>query len=235
MTHDVDTDRGVIVVFAKVPRPGFVKTRMCPALSPEQAALLYAHLLDDVLATTASAARSLGLDAVLTVHPADGCVELAPHAPADFRIVAQRGRSLGERMQHATLEAAAAGYTRVLLRGSDSPVLGRRQLAAAVDALDEHDLVVCPDRDGGYSLIGLREPTRGLFDHPMSTRSVLEDTLANARAAGLRTHSLATSFDLDTVEDLRRLAAARERGDADSCPRLLDYLDEQRLWPHTSA
>ena len=70
----------------------------------------------------------------------------------------------------------------------------------------------------------------GLFDHAMSTPSVLEDTLANARRLGLRSRVLGESFDLDRIEDLRWLADARVAGGASLCPNTLAYLDEHDLW-----
>jgi hypothetical protein len=219
-----------VIVFAKAPRPGSVKTRMTPPLTPEQAAALYGHMLDDVLETTARIVAALDLDAVLALHPAESCAELAHRAPTCFRVVAQCGTGLGERMAHAAAEAGAAGARRILLRGSDSPVLGRAHFEAALDALDEHDLVVSPDSDGGYGLVGMRAPHDGLFDHPMSTQTVLEETVANAGRLGLAVQLLESSFDLDTVEDLRELERARAAGRASTCPRTLAYLDGAGLW-----
>jgi len=226
----VTPDRGVIVMFAKRPEPGRVKTRMSPQLTPEQAAQLYACLLDDALEATSVAARQQGLEAVLAVHPAGACGELAARCPPLFRVVAQRGADLAARMEHAVAEAAAGGARRILLRGSDSPTLDSAVVGEALEALDRVDLVVCPDRDGGYSLIGLREPVRGLFSHPMSTGSVLEDTLANAARAGLTVHSLAPRFDLDRIGDLRWLADARRDPHPPPCPRTLAFLDEYDIW-----
>ena len=173
--------QGVLVVFAKRPTPGRVKTRMCPPLSPEQAAELYAAMLQDVLVASQAAARMLGLDPVLAVDPPGSAPDLARMCPAGFRVVAQRGADLSERMAWAAAEAAASGATRILLRGSDSPALSAEGIGAALAALDEHDLVICPDRDGGYTLVGLRGVTPGLFDHAMSTASVLVHCIASAK------------------------------------------------------
>lgn len=222
--------QGVIVVFAKAPRAGLVKTRMTPPFSPEAASELYAHLLDDVLHATAEFSRVLSLEPIVAVYPPDARAEIAACAPKDFRIIAQRGRDLGERMSWAMREAAAAGARRILLRGSDSPVLSGDVVTAVLDRLATADVAICPDLDGGYSLIGVRRPSPGLFDHPMSTGTVLEDTLANAKALGLRSEVLPPSFDLDTAEDLKELVAARERGDTTLCPRLLAYLDAGDCW-----
>lgn len=222
--------QGAIIVFAKAPRAGFVKTRMTPPFSPEAAAELYAHLLEDVLHATAEFSRVLSLEPVVAVYPPDACMEIAGRAPPDFRIIAQRGRDLSERMTWAMREAAAGGARRILLRGSDSPVLSGDVVADVLDRLATADIAICPDLDGGYSLIGLRRPQPGLFDHLMSTRTVLEDTLANARDLDLHSEVLPPSFDLDTAADLGELAAARERGDATLCPRLLAHLDACDGW-----
>lgn len=231
----MSTARGAIVVFAKAPRPGFVKTRMSPPFSAEQAARLYQNLLDDVLAATAEFAQQLALDPILTVYPADARRELANLCPPVFRVISQHGRDLGERMSWAARQAAAGGAESILLRGSDSPVLGGDIVGELLEHLADADIVICPDRDGGYSLIGMRRPVAGLFDHPMSTRSVLDDTLANVSALGLRAKVMAPSFDLDTAADLAELAACRERGDASLCPRTIHYLDEIGAWEMCGA
>lgn len=222
--------RAVLVVFAKAPRPGLVKTRMSPPLSSQDAAELYGHLLDDVLAASRDFGRALGVELVVAVHPPEGLSEIAQRAPQAFRVVAQRGRDLGARMTWAVAEQAAAGASLILLRGSDSPALSGDTVASALEQLDESDLVVSPDLDGGYNLVGLRAPIAGLFDHPMSTTSALQDTLANADVLGLRTRILESGFDLDTVEDLPQLARVRRRGAAPLCPRTLAYLDAHDWW-----
>lgn len=224
-----------VVVFAKAPRAGEVKTRMSPPLTPQQAAQLYAALLDDVLEATAAWARALGLTAVLAVHPPQARGELARRAPSGFRAVAQRGADLGARMEWAAAEAAAGGARRILLRGSDSPVLGAATAATALAALEQVDIALCPDRDGGYGLVALRRPCAGLFSHPMSTRHVLADTLAAASERGLGVRLLEPSFDLDAIGDLRALAAARAAGVADACPRTLAWLDAADAWRLTGT
>lgn len=221
---------GTVVVFAKQPRPGRVKTRLCPPFEPAQAARLYAALLDDVLEATALAAAALSLTPVLAVDPPEACAAMARRAPTPFRVVRQRGAGLGPRMEWAAREAAAAGAAPILLRGSDSPLLDTEVLRRALGALQRADLVLVPDRDGGYQLVGLRRPLRGLFAHPMSTATVLEDTLDRARRAGLSCEQLAPSFDIDTAADLALLAAARSPAAERLCPRTLAVLDAENLW-----
>jgi rSAM/selenodomain-associated transferase 1 len=223
--------RGTVIVFAKVPEPGRVKTRLQPAFSVEQATEFYAAMLSDVLEATAAFACELGLAAVVAIHPWELGGQILPLVPVGLRIVPQRGVNLAARMGWAIREAAAEGTRRILLRGSDNPTVDLDAFRDALDALEVVDLVLRPDRDGGYGLVGVRCPIPSLFDHAMSTRSVLADTLANADALGLRSHVLRPSFDIDTVRDLADLAQARLEGRAGTCRRTLAYLDGNRLWP----
>jgi rSAM/selenodomain-associated transferase 1 len=227
--------RGVLLVLAKEPEPGQVKTRMVPPLSPQQASDLYFEMLQDVLIASGRIAFEIGLAPILAVHPPHAASALARSAPTEFHVVPQRGADLGARMEWAIREAAASGADRTLLRGSDSPILDLEQIEAALVSLDDFDLVISPDLGSGYNLLGVRKPTPGLFNHPMSTRTVLEDTLANAAALGLRAEVQRASFDLDTANDLSRLAAARAGSCGASvaklCPRTLAILDAEGLWP----
>lgn len=215
---------GVLIVFAKAPRPGLVKTRLCPPLSLEAAASLYRCMLADVLETSAAACRALALEAWLAVHPPDACAELAAAAPASFRVQAQRGVGLPQRMRHAICAAAAAGHRRILLRGSDSPELAAEALGDALAALTRVPLVIRPGLDGGYDLIGLRAPMPGLFEVEMSTREVLANTLARAARAGISAELLEAGSDLDTPEDLARLAHNPDPSLTSRCRRTLRWL-----------
>ncbi len=229
--------RGWLVVFAKAPQPGRVKTRLSPPLSSLEAAELYRCMLLDVLEESAAAAAELGLEAVVAVDPASATAEFVEQAPAGFRAVAQVDGELGTRMRHVARQAAAAGAPFALLRGSDSPCLDRVVFGEAVAALVDADIVFCPDRDGGYNLVGLggraleRGPRGGLFDHPMSTPTVLRDTLVGTERLQLVAHQLPPGFDIDRYEDLRWLAARRSERVTIPCRRTLAFLDERQLWP----
>jgi rSAM/selenodomain-associated transferase 1 len=227
--------RGTAIVFAKAPEPGQVKTRLQPTFSAAQAADFYTAMLADVLEATAAFASELELSAVVAIHPWVSRGQILPLVPASFRIVPQRGVNLAARMTWAVGEAAAAGNRRIVLRGSDSPALDIAAFREALAALEVADLVLRPDRDGGYGLVAVRGPNANLFDHPMSTDSVLADTLGNAAVLGLRSHVLPASFDIDTVADLAALADARSAGRARGCRRTLAYLDANRLWPAECA
>lgn len=222
---------GSVIVFAKAPTPGLVKTRLCPPLDHEQAASLYRNMLDDVLEATGRFALTNDLEAILSVHPAEACVELAARAPCNFRVIAQRGAGLAARMAWAVDEAIAGGASRILLRGSDNPALSIDDMEAALAGLDDHDMVISPDLDGGYGLIGVRGAWSAIFDHPMSTHTVLEETLADAARLGLTVRVLDTRFDVDRAEDLERLARAFDRDDLSNCTRTVEWIRQNGFWP----
>jgi rSAM/selenodomain-associated transferase 1 len=221
---------GALIVFAKRPEPGRVKTRLTPPFTSEQAAGFYAAMLEDVLEASAGFAAETDLVPILAIDPASAVSEFEARVPGGFRVVAQQGEGLSARMEAAALGAFGEGFAPVLLRGSDSPTMTGETVAAALAALTHSDLVVCPDLDGGYNLVGLGRPAPGLFAHPMSTATVLEDTLSRARADGLECTCLDAGFDIDTVDDLVLLRRAISEGISLQCPRTVRYLDERGLW-----
>jgi hypothetical protein len=132
------------------------------------------------------------------------------HALApDFALVAQRGDDLGARLSHAFEDLLADGAPGAIVIGSDVPTLPRAVLVAALERLAGADLVLGPSEDGGYYLIGLREPRAALFaDMAWSTEGVFDETLRRAGALGLDVGLLPAWFDVDTAVDLERLQAS---------------------------
>lgn len=221
--------RGWLIVFAKAPRPGLVKTRMAPPLDLDQAAALYEAMLDDVLAASERFAEALDLEPVLAFHPADAEVELRARAPASYRMLLQRGAGLGERMANAFAEARAAGAPFALLRGSDSPALDLTQIeAASLHLRGEKDVVFTPDGGGGYAMIGLRGVAPRLFEVEMSTPDMLDETLALARSLGLGVARTPPSFDLDRAEDLASLSQLPAQRASDLCPLTVQSISRLR-------
>lgn len=222
-------DRPLLVVFAKRPEPGKVKTRLCPPFTPEQAAAFYACLLEDVLAETARIGRELGMTVRLCIHPDEAVARPGVAVPDGIECVAQVGEGLAARMTQAFARAAVEGYGPVLVRGSDSPALDRHTVEKALEALRDVDVVLCPDLDGGYNLVGQREPIPTLFEHAMSTDRVLRDTVEHAQAEGRTVALLPKGFDIDTWDDLTHL---RENEHAmRTCSRTVAFLDAHGLWP----
>jgi hypothetical protein len=193
-----------VIVMAKEPRPGLVKTRLVPALSPGQAAVLYRAFLLDVLETTSGAPRA---DLFLFVHPESALDWFRAQAGPRWNVVPQVGSLLSERMIAAFDALFRRGYGVVVMRNSDSPTLPLSALASALDALEAgRDVALGPDLGGGYYLVGLRRPRPELFRGvAMSTSSVIDETRRRAREQGLLLHEAPRWLDVDTPEDLARL------------------------------
>jgi rSAM/selenodomain-associated transferase 1 len=213
-----------VALFAKAPVPGRVKTRLSPPLTPEEAARVARALLTatiETLVSSAPARWTLFLDG----EPDDGLSALA--AAHGLGLRAQDGRDLGARLAAAFRHLRGEGAARVLAVGADAPTLPPGRLAEAVRALDECDVVLGPTEDGGYYLVGTASPREEIFrDIPWSTASVLSATLARAEAAGLAVRLLPPWYDVDSVEELRRLRG--ELGDGGGYAGLWAALDSLR-------
>ena len=192
---------GALLVMAKAPVPGRVKTRLCPPLAPEQAAALALAALEDTLAAAAACAASR------RVVVLDG--EPGAWLPAGFEVLPQGAWELGERMAAAF---AAAGPPALMI-GSDAPQVTPELLDGGLTALARHDAVLGPADDGGYWAIGLRRPAAGLFDGiPMSERGTAAAQRRRLAELGLSVAELPPLRDVDTIEDARAVAAAAPAG-----------------------
>src|SRR6266849_7301194 len=170
-----------LVVMAKAPRPGMVKTRLAQGLPVEAVTELYRCLLDDTIAL----ARSLGTVEVAIMCPASDVEELTPFA-RDAGVVAQKGEGLAAGLTSVFAHFAAPGRQRVVAFNSDSPHLPASVLGSAFEALTGHDVVVGPTDDGGYYLVGAKSSHPALFARDgMGTSSALERLLSSARALEL--------------------------------------------------
>ena len=193
-----------VAIMAKAPRPGTVKTRLCPPLLPAEAAALYRCFLLDKIAAVGALADT---QPVVAYTPDDARAEFDGLAPG-FSLVAQRGRDLGARLHSTLASLLAAGHAGAIAVDSDTPNLPGAFLQQAVHCLTRPgpDVVLGPTEDGGYYLIGVRRAHRELFDGvPWSTSDVLDVTLKRAAEAGLRAACLPSWFDVDTPDDLQRL------------------------------
>ena len=191
---------------AKVPGFASVKTRLQPPLTDAEAQALASAFLFDRLDAVAALA---GITPVLAFAPALAEAELRVLASPAFRLLAQRGDGLGERLQHLFAHLLAE-HPVVVALDCDSPMVPMSWVADGITMLRDAtaDVVLGPSEDGGYWSIGLRRPWPELFEAiPWSTADVLEATLVRARRLGLRVRLLPPAFDVDTATDLRRLHA----------------------------
>lgn len=188
-------------VFARAPETGKAKTRLIPALGPEGAAILHAGLVERTLQT----ACGQGRDVQLWCHP-NPDQPFFSHCADRFAVTLhpQTGDDLGQRMAHA-LTAALKDHEHAVLIGTDCPGLTTKDLDRAFAALEEGaDAVFGPASDGGYYLVGLRQPRPGLFSGiDWGSDRVLSQTRSRACELGLDCRLLATRRDLDTPADLQ--------------------------------
>ncbi len=206
--------RRALLVMAKEPAAGRTKTRLTPPLTPEQAAALYGCLLRDTLQAVRTAVSHTPFTPFIAYAPQEARAAFRELAP-DFQLIAQRGQTLGERLESVLTAVQEAGYQQAAAINSDSASLPPAYLAAAFQALDEEavDVVFGPCEDGGYYLIGWKRPyPRLLREVTMSTAHVLRDTLSIAREEGLRVSLLPAWYDIDDVADLERLRADENAG-----------------------
>ncbi|MFB6250050.1 MAG: TIGR04282 family arsenosugar biosynthesis glycosyltransferase [Salinibacter sp.] len=192
----------ILLVFAKVPRPGEVKTRLTPFLTPREAARLYDAFLHDALALYAR------LEADVQLHlapplPTDGLGDV----PDRVSVHEQRGAGLGPRMTHAFEAAFRAGGDRVAVVGTDHPTLPLSHLRRGFEALNaERSVCLGPSADGGFYLLGMSTFIPALFEGmTYSHAQVFDDTLRRAQDADAETTVLPRWYDVDTPEALRRL------------------------------
>jgi uncharacterized protein len=199
--------RPVIAIVAKAPRPGAVKTRLCPPLTAEDAAELHRAFVADKVEQVRSVTAARG---AIVYTPDEGRGFFESLAP-DFVLIPQQGSDLGARLVTSFEWFFAEGYRAAAFIDSDSPTLPREFLLQALDlmASPDVDVVLGPSADGGYYLIGLRVARPELFSHmPWSTPRMFAETADRARELGLRVALLPLWFDVDTVLDLVRLESA---------------------------
>ena len=198
-----------LIILAKAPVPGQVKTRLSPALTPDEAATLHGSFVLDTLERTKAAIGTfkLPIDRFLACAPSSSHVFFRiMESRHGVTLLDQQGDDLGARMHHAFAGLFALGYQRVCLVGTDVPSLPLSHYRDAVEALTRHDLVIGPASDGGYYLIGLTRPRPDLFTNmPWSTDRVMPLTEQKAVAAGLKIALLPRWSDVDTIDDLQAL------------------------------
>lgn len=191
-----------LLVIAKAPVAGRVKTRLCPPCTPAQAAAIAAACLADTFAAAAA------------VPAARRCVVLSGRyaAPPGWWVVPQRGRGLGERLAHAFADTAVPGVASLLV-GMDTPQLTPALVETVAAGLGDADAVLAPACDGGWWALALREPRYAavLTGVPMSTADTAARTAAALSGQGVRVGYGPTLRDVDTAADARQVAGEAPR------------------------
>jgi rSAM/selenodomain-associated transferase 2/rSAM/selenodomain-associated transferase 1 len=202
-----------LIIFARYPVSGQVKTRLIPALGAEGAAALHRRLVLRAVRTASKACQLVPAD--LEVHFDGGTEQAMGHWLGDnARLLPQGAGDIGQRMAGAFEESFRAGSTATIIIGSDCPGLSPENITAAFARLAETQVVLGPARDGGYYLIGLNRPMPELFRGiPWGTDRVLADSLNVLQRRGCKPALLNPLDDIDRPEDLsvwRRIAVSQD-------------------------
>ena len=205
--------RRTLILFARAPVPGSVKTRLAAVLAPEGAARLYRAFLEDAARVYAGPEWT----AVLYADPNPHETRLAAIFGEPWRRETQEPGDLGFRLAAAFEAERSLGASAVLAVGSDHPALPRRSLEQLFDSVERgDDVALIPAQDGGYCAIALgpRAATAVMFrDIPWSSEETLAVTVARARIEGLQAALLPSAYDVDRPEDLQTLARDLARRD----------------------
>jgi rSAM/selenodomain-associated transferase 1 len=199
----VDEPGRVIVVMAKAPREGLVKTRLSGAY-PSRAVV---QLSECMLRDTVALAQKLRPVRVAVMCPSEDVADIEAHMPADVGVVGQRGTGLAAALA-SVFEHFVPRFRRVVAVDSDSPHLPAAILRSAFELLETNELVVGPTEDGGYYLVGASSMHPRLFDPAtLGTGNARDALLGKARALGLSVALTQVWYDVDVPADLSRLAA----------------------------
>lgn len=190
-----------IIVMAKAPVPGNVKTRLMPDYSAEEACQLHALMTKTVLNKALSVCDDVWLATDEPEHE-----EIKDFAARfDIRVYNQGAEGLGERLTRLMRISFATDASKLMFLGADSPHIDPQRYRDAFHALRECDVVIGPVEDGGYDLIAINSPLTCLFESvSWGSEQVLEQTMAVCEQYALAVTLLERSFDLDTAEDLLR-------------------------------
>ena len=195
-------EKEALIVFAKVPKPNEVKTRLTTMISPESAAQLYeAFLLD---AIEAYAALPVAVRLYFSAPPAEVPGQFQPQTAT---LHEQKGNGLGERMATAFAETFVEGFAKAVIIGTDHPTLPLEFIEHAFLTLnDSYSVVIGPSEDGGYYALGMNEFYPELFrDMAYSHEDVFAQTVQRAETTSATLHVLPRWYDVDTPEALTRL------------------------------
>jgi len=215
----------VLVIMAKAPRAGSVKTRLNSSLSAEAVTPFYRCLLDDTLGLV----RSLHDVEIAVMCPESDVNELTQIVGDGVKVVAQKGEGLAAGLTSVFAHFVDSHRRRVVAFNSDSPHLPCSVLEDAFETLSAHDVVVGPTHDGGYYLVGAKASYPTLFANDgMGTTSALERLQSRIRELGLSVGFAAPFYDIDVGDDLSRLAEEL-RSDPAKAPRTAAWLKEQKI------
>ena len=206
-----------LIIFAKEPEKGRVKTRLQKLFSKEHSLNLYKAFLKDIIELTKRVTCEMKIIAYTSRNK--NPIFLKQIAPS-FIFYKQKGKDLGQRMHSAFKYARNKGAAKTVIIGSDSPNLPVRFINDAFRKLSSYDAVLGPSYDGGYYLIGLNRPCPSIFKSiEWSSERVLDQTVKQIDKLCKKTAMLKKWFDVDSKNDLIRLKKDLERKNSKNVPK----------------
>lgn len=192
-----------LIIFAKLPRAGAVKTRLGSVIGMQEAAEVYRQLAEHAFSVGRRAVQA-GIRVSVSYDPGSGEDEMRRWVGPVFDLIAQEGDTLGDRLYRAFERAFGEGMKRAVVVGTDVPELDYATLEHAFDALTRRDVVIGPSRDGGYYLLGMNAPAKDLFGGiPWSSETVFQETTRRLKSQGIAHAELHELADIDTIADYR--------------------------------
>jgi uncharacterized protein len=200
-----------LIIFAKLPRAGEVKTRLGKSIGMEKAVEVYKHFAEHAF-TLADNLHSKGVDVFVLYGPGAKQKEVAEWVARDFFFTEQQGTTLGDRMHHAFDLTFASGAMQSVIIGTDVPELDARTIQEGFESLAKHDIVLGPSNDGGYYLLGMNAPTKNVFAGiTWSVETVSLQTITRIQSLQLSYHLLPKFSDIDTEKDLDKYLRRRTK------------------------
>ncbi|OGX33789.1 MAG: hypothetical protein A3C36_06290 [Omnitrophica WOR_2 bacterium RIFCSPHIGHO2_02_FULL_52_10] len=200
--------KSALIIFAREPKDGKVKTRLARDLPVRAVTRLYKAFIRDVLHTALQV--SCAEKFLFYAAGAGSCIPFLRKAAAGFRMKKQAGKDLGERMSQAFAYCQKAGFQRTVLIGTDCMTLTAKDIKRAFQALGSHDCVLGPAKDGGYYLIAVSRLCRGIFQGvAWGTPAVFRKTLRKAKKIRKTVFLLPPREDIDRFVQLKRFSRNR--------------------------
>ena len=219
----------VLLIFAKAPEPGKVKTRLISVLGKEAACEFYSKMASDIISRLTD---SMLCPIVLYCYPDTIHIFFKKHEQKfNLELKRQEGIDLGERMFNAFEFVFNQKNRQAIIVGTDIPDLSKEIILGAIDSLDKNDLVIGPSHDGGYYLLGMKKVHSGLFeDIEWSSNSVFSSTVQKANASNLKIKELQMLRDIDTKNELDNWLL--QAGNMELKNKILSLLKKQNLNDH---
>lgn len=188
-----------LIIFAKEPETGRVKTRLAGKMDDNEIIELY----KDFVRRTIDIAGKVESDNKFLAYDSSGKAGFIESVKGSLSLLKQEGADLGERLYNAFLYSKGEGNESTIIIGADSPDMPPEFIYKGFDMLEKSDIVIGPSRDGGYYLIGLKDPDRRIFkDVNWSSDKVFAETMDNIKNTGKIASLVDGWYDIDTPEDL---------------------------------